>query len=139
MDNYNDRYVMPFSVGSELSAESFRLAQCDNTYMLAASRYYQFYASYIRPRISMYNGWIEGFHNTEYGVIPSLFLQRVGNGIINTLFAKPIVLNTEDNAHTPRGVQLVIDKLSSIGTEVLTKNSPLKAVKVKGWSSLMLK
>lgn len=97
MDNYNDRYVMPFSVGSELTAESFRLAQYDNTYRLASSRYYQFYASFIRPRILMYNGWMQGFHNTEYGVLPSLFLQRIGNGIINTLFAKPIVLNTQDS------------------------------------------
>jgi hypothetical protein len=46
----------------------------------------------------MYNGWIDGFHNAEYGVLPSLFLQRVGNGITNTIFSKPIVLNTQDAA-----------------------------------------
>ena len=96
MENYNDKYIMPFSVGSELTTESFRLAQYDNTYRLASSRYYQFYASFIRPRILMYNGWMQGFHNAEYGVLPSLFLQRIGNGIINTLFSKPIVLNTQD-------------------------------------------
>lgn len=96
MENFNDRYMMPFSVGSELSAESFRLAQYDNTYMLAPSRYFHYYASYVRPRILMYNGWIEGFHNIEYGVLPSLFLQKIGGGIINTLFSKPVVLNTED-------------------------------------------
>lgn len=96
MDNYNDKYIMPIGVGSELTAESFSLAQCDNTYRLASPRYYQFYASYIRPRILMYKGWIQGFHNTEYGVLPSLFLQRIGNGIINTVFGRPIVLNTQD-------------------------------------------
>lgn len=96
MENYNDKYIMPFSVGSELSVESFSLAQYDNTYMLASPRYYQFYASYVRPRILMYKGWIQGFHNIEYGVLPSLFLQKIGHGIINTLFSKPIVLNTED-------------------------------------------
>lgn len=72
--------------GSELTTESFRLAQYDNTYLLASDRYYQFYASYIRPRILMYKGWLQGFHNIEYGVLPSLFLQRIGNGILNTLF-----------------------------------------------------
>lgn len=95
MDNYISQ-LPPFSIGSELTAESFRIAQYDNTYMLAAPRYFRFYASYIRPRIMMYNGWIEGFHGTEYGVLPSLFLQRIGNGIINTLFSKPVVLNTQD-------------------------------------------
>lgn len=96
MENYNDKYIMPFTPGNELSVESFRLAQYDNTYRLAAPRYYQFYASYIRPRILMYKGWIDGFHNTEYGVLPSLFLQKIGGGITNTLFSKPIVLNTQD-------------------------------------------
>lgn len=98
MRNVDDRYIMPFSVGNELSAESFKLAQYDNTYLLAGPRYKDFYRQYIRPRVLMYNGWIEGFHNTEYGVLPTLFLQKIGNGIINTLFSKPLILNTEDSA-----------------------------------------
>lgn len=96
MENYNDRYLIPFTLGSELQATSFKLAQTDNTYLLASSRYYHFYASYIRPRILMYRGWIEGFHNTEYGVIPTLFLQKVGAGIVGTLFAKPMILNSNE-------------------------------------------
>lgn len=97
----NDRYIVPFFLGNELSPESFKLTQNDNTYMLAAPRYYQFYASYIRPRTAMYRGWIEGFHNTEYGVIPTLFLQKIGTGIISTLFGKPMILNPKDaNANT---------------------------------------
>ena len=97
-DNYDDRYVIPFNLGNELQAESFRLTQNDNTYLLASSRYYQFYASYIRPRIAMYRGWIEGFHNIEYGVIPTYFLQKIGAGIISTLFSKPLILNSKDVA-----------------------------------------
>lgn len=104
MDNFDDRYLMPFGVGSELGVESFKLAQYDNTYMLASPRYYQFYASYVRPRVLMYKGWIEGFHNTEYGVLPSLFLQKIGNGIVNTVFGKPAVLNTEN-----KGTNLLIE------------------------------
>ena len=96
MDNADDRYVIPFALGNELQAESFRLTQNDNTYMLAAPRYYQFYASYIKPRTAMYRGWIEGFHNIEYGVIPTFFLQKVGAGIVSTLFSKPLVLNTKE-------------------------------------------
>lgn len=96
MENVNDRYLIPFSLGNELQSESFQLTQNDNTYMLAGSRYKQFYQSYIRPRIAMYRGWIEGFHNIEYGVIPTLFLQKLGTGIVSTLFNKPIILNSEN-------------------------------------------
>ena len=97
MENINDgQMIIPFFPGNELTAESFRLSQYDNTYRLAASRYYSFYASYVRPRILMYKGWMQGFHNAEYGVLPSLFLQRIGNGIKNTLFSKPIVFNTQN-------------------------------------------
>ena len=92
-----NEYFMPLFGRGELSAESFNLSQYDNTYLLAAQRYYQFYASYIRPRMQMYKGWIQGFHNTEHGVLPSLFLQKIGNGIHSLLFSKPIVLNTEDS------------------------------------------
>lgn len=90
--------IMPLYGRGELSAESFNLTQYDNTYLLAAPRYYQFYASYIRPRMQMYKGWINGFHNTEHGVLPSFFLQKIGGGIQNLLFSKPIVLNTENGA-----------------------------------------
>lgn len=96
MENTNDRYLIPFGLGSELDAESFRLTQNDNTYLLAGPRYKQFYASYVRPRIAMFRGWIEGFHNTEHGVIPSLFLQKIANGITSTIFGKPLILNSED-------------------------------------------
>lgn len=99
MANENDRYIMPFALGNELQTSSFGISQSDNTYILAGARYAQFYASYLRPRIAMYRGWIQGFHNTEYGVIPSLFLQKVGAGIVSTLFGRPFVLNSDD-AHT---------------------------------------
>lgn len=97
MESFDDRYIIPFTLGNELQTESFKLRQNDNTYLLAAPRYYQFYASYIRPRTAMYRGWIEGFHNLEYGIIPTLFLQKIGTGIVGTLFNKPMILNPKDN------------------------------------------
>lgn len=96
MENTNDRYLIPFGLGSELDAASFQLTQNDNTYLLAGPRYKQFYSSYIRPRTAMFRGWIEGFHNTEHGVIPSLFLQKIATGITSTIFSKPLILNSED-------------------------------------------
>lgn len=97
MDN-NEKFRLPMHLGNELSEESFHFAEYSNTYRLAAPRYYVFYASYIRPRSLQYKGWMQGFHNIEYGVIPSLFLQKIGAGIINTIFAKPIVMNSENDA-----------------------------------------
>ena len=44
MDNTN-KDIIPFRLGNELSAESFRLTQYNNVYMLSAPRYYLFYAS----------------------------------------------------------------------------------------------
>jgi|GEM_PF-1263438 len=97
MENMRDSDLLPFFPGNELTVESFNLAQYDNTYMLASKRYFQFYASYIRPRILMHKGWIQGFHNVDYGVLPTLFLQRISNGLMNTLFSKPIVFNTQNH------------------------------------------
>lgn len=93
-----DRYIIPFKLGNELSQESFSLSQNDNTYLLASPRYKQFYSGYIRPRTAMYRGWIQGFHNMEYGVIPTYFLQKIGNGITSTIFSKPMILNSKDEA-----------------------------------------
>lgn len=92
----NSKCVIPFSLGSELQVESFTVTQNDNLYVLAAPRYKQFYSSYIRPRLAMYRGYIEGFHNIEYGVIPTLFLQKIGTGIVSTLFSRPMVLNGKE-------------------------------------------
>lgn len=94
MNIIDDKNFMPLGVGSEITAETFKVVQYSNTYLLAAPRYYQFYASYIKPLVGMYTGWIDGFHNIEYGVIPTKFLQKIGNGIKSLLFANPVVLNS---------------------------------------------
>ena len=116
MANNPEQFFIPFRPGNELSSESFNLSQNDNTYMLASPRYYQFYASYVRPRIAMYRGWINGYHNAEYGLFPSLFLQKVGTGIISTLFSKPMVLNSEDEI--TNGVTLKEYKKSNFNAAV---------------------
>ena len=42
MSKQDDRYLIPFNLGNELSQESFSLSQNDNTYLLASPRYKQF-------------------------------------------------------------------------------------------------
>lgn len=93
----NERYVVPFRVGNELTAESFRLSTSRDTSRLAAPRYQSFYSSFVRPRIAMYRGWIENYHNIERSFMPTLFLQKIGNGIVSTLFNKPFVLNSNND------------------------------------------
>ena len=117
MEILDDKNFMPFGVGSELTPETFRVVQYSNTYLLCAPRYYTFYASYIKPLYGMYTGWIEGFHNIEYGVIPTKFLQKIGNGIVNTLFANPVVLNTY-NPKTNRFIDTVYKKKSNFNAAV---------------------
>lgn len=119
MEKIDDRYLIPFQLGNELQAASFRLTQNDNTYMLASPRYKDFYSSYIRPRTAMYRGWVEGFHNVEYGVIPTLFLQKIGTGIISTIFGKPMILNSE-NAQTN---QVTTERFKKSNFNFATKES----------------
>lgn len=117
---------IPFRVGGgELSVESFKLVQYDNTYLLANPRYYHFYASYIRPRMLQYSGWMEDFHNVEYGVLPSLFLQKVGRGIVNTIFSKPIVLNSE---HANTNDHIMSKQFKKSGLKKMIKESYALAV-----------
>lgn len=97
MENNVEVFKLPLYLGNELTEESFHFAEYSNSYRLAAPRYFTFYASYIRPRSLQFKGWMQGFHNIEYGIIPSLFLQKIGAGIINTIFAKPIVLNSDND------------------------------------------
>lgn len=112
MEFIDDKNFMPLGVGGELTPESYNVVQYSNTYLLCAPRYYTFYASYIKPMVGMYTGWINGFHNIEYGIIPTKFLQKIGNGIINLLFANPMVLNSR-NPDTNRLIDTKYTKKSA--------------------------
>ena len=59
-------------------------------YLYAPDYYYQFYAVYLRRCISVYDGWVNGFHNTKSGLVPQRLLQSITNGLNNMLFAHGI-------------------------------------------------
>lgn len=59
-------------------------------YLLAPEYYYTFYATYLNRCLSVYDGWVEGWHNQVSGLVPQRFLQSVANGLNNMLFAHGI-------------------------------------------------
>ena len=91
----DSKNYVPIGLYSDLGENNFMLLQNEDTYKLAGSRYESFYRDYIKPRIKMYRGWLAGYHDTESNIVPTLMLQKIGNGIVSILFNKPVILNAE--------------------------------------------
>jgi len=59
-------------------------------YLLAPDYYYSFYAIYLNRCLSVYDGWVNGYHNINSGLVPQRMLQSITNGLNNMLFAHGI-------------------------------------------------
>ena len=59
-------------------------------YLLAPEYYYSFYSIYLNRCLAAYDGWINGFHNKESGLVPQRMLQSIARGLTNMLFAHGI-------------------------------------------------
>lgn len=59
-------------------------------YLLAPEYYYSFYSIYLNRCLSAYDGWVNGFHNRESGLVPQRMLQSIATGLNNMLFAHGI-------------------------------------------------
>ena len=65
--------------------------QVNNVFYLLAPSYYQaFYSVYLNRCLSVYDGWIRGYHDLDAGLIPQRMLQSIANGLNNMLFAHGI-------------------------------------------------
>ena len=65
--------------------------QVNNVFYLLAPSYYQaFYSVYLNRCLSVYDGWIRGYHDLGSGLIPQRMLQSIANGLNNMLFAHGI-------------------------------------------------
>lgn len=63
----------------------------NNTFYLLAPSYYQaFYSIYLNRCLSVYDGWVRGFHDENAGLVPQRMLQAIANGLNNMLFAHGI-------------------------------------------------
>lgn len=66
----------------------------NNTFYLFAPPYYQsFYSLYLNRALAVYDGWINGWHNTSSGLVPQRALQSVARGLNNMLFAHGVDFN----------------------------------------------
>ena len=68
-------------------------------YLLAPEYYYSFYSIYINRCLSCYDGWVNGFHNRESGLVPQRMLQSIATGLNNMLFAHGIDFSGENKAY----------------------------------------
>jgi hypothetical protein len=59
-------------------------------YLLAPEYYYSFYSVYLNRCLSAYDGWVNGWHNKQQGLVPQRMLQSVAKGLNNMLFAHGI-------------------------------------------------
>lgn len=59
-------------------------------YLLAPEYYYSFYSVYLNRCLSVYDGWVNGFHNKKSGLVPQRMLQSIATGLNNMLFAHGI-------------------------------------------------
>ena len=69
-------------------------------YLYAPEYYYQFYAIYLNRCLSIYDGWIGGWHDTRSGLVPQRLLQSVTTGLANLLFFYFIDFTGKPNDYT---------------------------------------
>lgn len=63
----------------------------NNTFYLLAPEYYRaFYSIYLNRCLSVFDGWVNGFHNAASGLVPQRMLQSVANGLNNMLYSHGI-------------------------------------------------
>lgn len=72
--------------------------QTNNVFYLMAPEYYQaFYSIYLNRCISVFDGWVQGFHKLNIGYVPQRLLQSISTGLTNMLFADGIDFSGDKN------------------------------------------
>lgn len=66
-------------------------------YTLAPAYYMPFYSIYLNKCLSVYQGYVRGFHSVGEGVVPQKALQCLAKGFNNMLFANPCDFNGDPN------------------------------------------
>lgn len=83
------------TVGYGSLGDYFEFNTNNEFYLLAPPYYYNFYCIYLKRCISVYDGWVKGWHNKESGLVPQRALQSVVTGLNNILFANGLDFKTE--------------------------------------------
>lgn len=75
---------------SEIEQSFFGKMPKDSRYRLAENKYKEIYKKFIYPRMQLHRGWVEGYHDTSKYMLPTLFLQKIANGIVQQVLHQPI-------------------------------------------------
>jgi len=81
--------------GNELG-EYFDFYVNNTFYLLAPSYYKSFYSIYLNRCLSVYDGWVKGWHNVKSGLVPQRLLPSITNGLANMVFANGIDFQCEN-------------------------------------------
>lgn len=81
------------TVGYGRLGELFDFYVNNTFYLLAPEYYYSFYAIYLNTYLSVYDGWVKGWHNRDGGLVPQRMLQSMTNGLTNLMFSHGIDFN----------------------------------------------
>ena len=82
------------TVGYGQLGEFFDFYVNNTFYLLAPDYYYSFYAIYLNRCLACYDGWVNGWHNRQSGLVPQRMLQSIARGLNNMLFAHGIDMAT---------------------------------------------
>lgn len=83
------------TVGYGQLGEFFDFYVNNTFYLLAPDYYYSFYATYLNRCLACYDGWVNGWHNRQSGLVPQRMLQSIARGLNNMLFAHGIDFSGE--------------------------------------------
>ena len=83
------------TVGYGQLGEFFDFYVNNTFYLLAPDYYYSFYAIYLNRCLACYDGWVNGWHNRQSGLVPQRMLQSIARGLNNMLFAHGIDMSGE--------------------------------------------
>lgn len=69
----------------------------NNTFYLLAPTYYKsFYSLYLNRCLSVYDGWVKGWHNSNAGLVPQRMLPAITNGLANMVFSNGVDFQSDD-------------------------------------------
>ena len=102
--------------------QTFTYANNTPFYALVNPIYYDYYSRVVRVNLEWFDGYVQGFHNQENGVMSTRIATAIVNGIIGNVFQKKLVFDRVDK----NGDYTAVDRLN----EWIRKDNFLQKVKL---------
>lgn len=88
--------------------QTFTYANNSQFYALVNPIYYDYYNRVVRVNLEWFDGYVQGFHNQQNGVMSTRIATAIVNGIIGNVFQKKLVFDRVDK----NGDYTVVDRLN---------------------------